>query len=300
MNSLHTLLAATDLSATSGRAALRAAILAHQLGAKLEIVHVLDKNELIRLLELMGDKGKSWQERIRSQTQKSFLQQVAHCSKPLGISAGHHLVEGEILESIAEQVDTLNANLLVIGARGGGFMREQLLGTTAERLQRINQCPVLTVKQPPRKAYQSVIVPIDFSRWSFNALRLALEIAPNAELTLLHAYEVPCEGKMRLAGEKKEEIQHYREKICQEAETRLRQTAMDAGIALGDWLSVVVRGNAVDRIREQEEEQGADLIVLGRHGLGAKVGATKIFLLGSNTRQSLIYARCDVLIAPYD
>ena len=105
---------------------------------------------------------------------------------------------------------------------------------------------------------------------------------------------------MRLAGEKKEEIQRYRERICQEAETRLRQTAMDAGIAMGDWLSVVVRGNAVDRIREQEEEQGADLIVLGRHGLGTKVGATKIFLLGSNTRQSLIYARCDVLIAPYD
>ena len=62
---------------------------------------------------------------------------------------------------------------------------------------------------------------------------------------------------------------------------------------------MVIHGDAVDRIREQEEEQGADLIILGKHGLGIGVGVAEEFLLGSNTRQVLIHARCDVLVAPY-
>ncbi|MEE8529394.1 MAG: universal stress protein [Nitrosomonadaceae bacterium] len=297
--SLHTLLAATDLSAPSRHTAQRAAMLAQQIGAKLELVHVLDKNELNELLRLLSGNGEAWQERIRSQARESLLQFADNISESFGISVGRHLAEGGVLESIAAQVDALNASLLIVGARGTGFMRDQLLGTTAERLQRITQCPVLTVKQPPRKTYQSVLVPIDFSPWSLNALRLALEVAPKAKLILLHAYEVPFENKMRNAGEKEEAIRSYRDKVRQEADARLHQTAIDAGIATKDWRPVVIHGNAIDRIREQEEEQGADLIVLGKHGLGIGVGVVEEFLLGSNTRQILIHARCDVLVVRY-
>ena len=137
-------------------------------------------------------------------------------------------MEGEVLESITTQVDVLNASLLIVGAHGTGFMRQQLLGATAERLLCVIQCPVLTMKQPPRKTYQSVLVPIEFTPWSLGAISLALAVALQAELTLLHAYEVPFEGQMRIAGEKEEEA--YRDKIRQEAGARLYQTAMDAGI----------------------------------------------------------------------
>ena len=296
--SLQTLVAATNISSPSPTAQ-RAAMLAQQIGAKLELVHVLDRNELNELLRLLGEKGKLWQERIHSQARESLSQLADNISEPLGISVGCHLVEGKVLESIAAQVDVLNASLLIVGTRGTGFMREQFLGATAERMQRITQCPVLTVKQPPRKTYQSVLIPIDFSPWSLSALHLAQEIAPEAKLTLLHAYEVPFEGKMRRAGETMEGILHYRDKVRQEADARLQQTAMDAGIATKDWRPVVIHGNAIDRVREQEEEQGADLIILGKHGLGAGAGVAEEFLIGSNTRQILIHARCDVLIAPY-
>ncbi len=303
---MRNLLAATDISAPSRHTALRAAILAQQIGAKLELVHVLDKNELNELLQLFSGNGEAWQERIRSQARESLLQFADNISEPLGINVGCHLVEGKVLESIAARLDSLNADLLIVGARGTGFMRDQLLGATAERLQRITQCPVLTVKQPPRKTYQSVLVPIDFSPWSLSAISLALEVAPKAKLILLHAYKVPFEGKMRFARgkmrfarEEEETIQRYRDKVRQEADARLHQTAIDAGIATEDWCPVVIHGNTIDRIREQEEEQGADLIILGKHGLGLGIGVAEEFLVGSNTRQVLIHARCDVLVAPY-
>ena len=68
---------------------------------------------------------------------------------------------------------------------------------------------------------------------------------------------------------------------------------LDAGITEVNWHPIVLHGNAVQRILEQEEEQGADLVVLGKHGHGM----VEELLLGSNTRQILTHAQCDVLIA---
>lgn len=286
---LHTLLAATDLTAPSHFTAQRAAMLAQQIGARLEFVHVLDKRELAELQRLLGDTLK---ERIQSQSLELLKKLANDVGEPLSISAGCHLVEGKILESITKQVDAFDANLLIIGARGTDSILQQFLGTTAERLLRMIQCPVLTVKLYPRKPYQSVLVPIDFSSWSLGAIHLAQSVAPQAKLTLLHAYEPPFEAQMHIAGEKKEEIQNYRDKVFQEAKTSLYQTAEDARITT-NWHPIVIHGNAVQRILEQEKERGADLIILGKHGLGM----VEELLLGSNARQVLIHAQCDVLIA---
>ena len=174
-----------------------------------------------------------------------------------------------------------------------GFVRQLLLGTTTERLVRMSLCPVLVVKRPPREAYQSVIVPVDFSPWSVKAIHLARTIAPKAEFTLLHAYEVPFEYKMRVASEKEEVIRRYRETARQEAETHLHKVAEEEGISTIGCNFILVRGNATHHILEQEEEQGADLIVLDKHGLGM----VEELLLGSCTKQIATQSLCDVLVA---
>ena len=287
--SLHTLLSATDLSESSHHTVQRAVMLARQIEAQLELVHVIEKRELEELQRLLGETLK---ENIRSQT-KELLEKLANdIGEPLGVSIGCHVVEGEVLESITEQADLLNADLLIIGARGAGLTLQQLLGATAERLLRVIRCPVLTVKQPPLKTYQNVLVPIDFSTWSVGALHLAQTVAPQAKLTLLHAYEVPFEAQMRITGEKKGAIQNYKDKVFQDAKTRLNQTAKDVGLT-ADWHPSVVHGNAVQKILEQEDKQNSDLVIIGRHGLGV----VEELLLGSNSRQILIHAKCDVLIA---
>ena len=285
----YTLLTATDLSPSSRNTVQRAAMLAVQISAQLELVHVIEKRELEELQRLLGETLK---ENIQSKTQKLLEKLANETGEPFGVTAGCHLVEGEILESITEQADLLSADLLVIGAHGTSLTLQQLLGSTAERLLRVVRCPVLTVKQSPLRAYQNVLVPIDFSPWSVGAISLAQKVAPQAKLTLLHAYDVPFEAQMRIAGEKKKEIQSYRDKVCQDAKTRLNQIAKDAGLTT-NWVPLVVHGNAVQKILEQEETQSPDLVIIGRHGLGM----VEELLLGSNARQILIHAKCDVLIA---
>ena len=293
MSDLHTLLAATDLSAPSRHAALRAAMLARQTGAQLELMHVLEKGALDALRRLLGDDGDALPERIRAQAQESLTQLCTEVGATLGASVGQHLEEGAVVESSVALAERLNASLLIVGARGASFMRHWLLGATAERLLRKTLRPILVVKQPPRDVYQSVLVPVDFSPWSQGALRLAQAVAPQAKLILLHAYEVPFEGKMRFAGVAEEAIQRHRVATRQDALARLHQSAADASIAEAGWLPVLIHGPAAPRILEQEEEQGADLVVLGKHG----AGMTEELLLGSVTKHVLAQARCDVLVA---
>lgn len=293
MNPLHTLLAATDLSAPARHAAQRAALLARDIGARLELVHILEKSALDELRRVFGAEGETVEERIRSQAREALAQLAADIGAPLGVSAGEHLPDGAVLEGIAAEAERLDASLLVVGARGAGFMRHWLLGATAERLLRKTRRPMLVVKQPARDAYRSVLVPVDFSPWSQGAMRLAQAIAPRAEIVLLHAYEAPFEGKLRFAGVAEETIQRHRAEARQEALARLHQAAAEAGLGGADWRAIAVHGDAAPRILEQEEEQGADLIVLGKHG----AAMTEELLLGSVTKHVLAHSRGDVLVA---
>ncbi|MBE0623033.1 MAG: universal stress protein [Burkholderiales bacterium] len=293
MSQLHTLLAATDLSAPSRHAALRAAMLARQAGARLELLHVVESGALDELRRLFDNDGNGLRDRIRSQAREALAQLATDVGRPFDVSAGQHLVEGAVLESIIAQADLLDASLLILGARGAAFMRHWLLGATAERLLRKSLRPILAVKQPPHEAYRSVLVPVDFSPWSQGAIRVARMVAPKAELILMHAFEVPFEGTLRLAGVEDEVVQRYRVTARREALARLHQTAADGLIAAENWHAVVIHGDAAHRILEQEEEQGADLIVLGKHG----PGMTEELLLGSVTKHVLAQARCDVLVA---
>ena len=98
MSDLHTLLAATDLSAPSRHAALRAAMLARQTGAQLELMHVLEKGALDALRRLLGDDGDALPERIRAQAQESLTQLCTEVGATLGASVGQHLEEGAVVE----------------------------------------------------------------------------------------------------------------------------------------------------------------------------------------------------------
>jgi pyruvate/2-oxoglutarate dehydrogenase complex dihydrolipoamide acyltransferase (E2) component len=71
----------------------------------------------------------------------------------------------------------LTCDLLVLGARGTSFMRHLMLGSTAERLVRKSNRPLLVVRQPPHERYRRVIVALDFSPSSLAALELARAVA---------------------------------------------------------------------------------------------------------------------------
>jgi nucleotide-binding universal stress UspA family protein len=293
MNPPSRILATTDLSAPARHAAARAAMLAAESGARLDLLHVIETGVLAELNRLFAGEVADIQARLVEQAWTGIRQLAAELAAHTGVTPAVTVAEGSVLAEIAARVEGLDAGLVVLGSHGANFMRHWLLGATAGRLLRRLRRPILAVRQVPHERYRSLLLPVDFSPWSRSALDLARVLAPDARLTLMHAYQVPFEGNLRLAGVEEERIQYHRMAAQQEAYNRLHALAAEAGLAPDGYRALVLHGDAASHILEQEEEQDADLIVMGKQG----VGAFEELLLGSVTKHVLTEARCDVLIA---
>jgi nucleotide-binding universal stress UspA family protein len=57
-----------------------------------------------------------------------------------------HVIPGHPVRDIVELAATLKADLLVIGAKGHSAIYERLVGSRADRIMQLAQCPVLVVK----------------------------------------------------------------------------------------------------------------------------------------------------------
>lgn len=293
MNPLRRILATTDLSAPARHAAERAALVSAETAAQLDLLHVANLAPLERLRQLMGSSGAELENRVLDAARSKLVDLAGQIHQRFGVVANPRVVAGALLAELARESDALGASLLVCGAKGESVIRHFVLGTTALRVLSTTRCPVLVVKQPPHEPYRRLLVPVDFSPSSLRAIRHARSIAPGAEVVLLHAFDVPFEGKLRYASVDDEVIHHYRIVAKQEATQKLQALRDLAGLsALGTRL-LVLHGDPTFRIIEQEQECDCDLIVVGKHG----ESVLEELLLGSVTKHVLAESQGDVLVS---
>lgn len=293
MTSAQTILVATDLSAPARHAVERAFHLAASTESDLCILHVMELDTLDELREMLGDDVFDVKAALSHDAQARLEQLTHDAAIHRGISASTRLAEGNPLATIAAEADKQDAHLVVLGARGEAFLRHALLGSTAERLLRKSvRRPVLVVKQAPHEAYRSIVVTVDFSPVSLEAIRLARYWAPNSDLVLLHAFELPYEGKLTFAGVDEQLIRQYVTNEGEIRRKRLHELAAEAGLAPTDYSGRIVHGDSAQQIIAMEQEVDADLIVVGKHG----AHIAEELLLGSVTKHVLAESQCDVLV----
>ena len=293
MTTARMTLVATDLSAPARHAVQRARLLASSAGSEVHIVHALELDALDSLRELLGANLSATKAALEADACDRLAQLATDAADRQGIAAQTRVVAGAPLAVIAGEADALDAGLLVLGARGESFLRHAMLGSTAARLLRKSvRRPVLVVKQPPRGDYRNVLVAVDFSPASRLAIREARRWAPGAELVLLHAFELPYEGKLTYAGVEEQVIRQYISDGIRTRRERLHELAASAGLASGSYLVRVIHGDPSQQIIAMEQEYDADLIVVGKHG----THITEELLLGSVTKHVLAEAQGDVLV----
>lgn len=292
MNSLKRILAATDLSAPARHAVARAFRIAGETGAGLTLLHVLNQGGVEQLRRLLGSASAAVEQQLMDEARQRLARLSAELGARHGTSAGVRLGCGRVLDVILDEADALDAGLIVVGARGEGFLGRLVIGTTSERLLRRTLRPMLVVKQTPHEAYRRVLVPVDFSVGSAYLLRLARAVAPNAELILFHAFEAPFESKLRYAGVEEETLARYLIDARQDALERLQDLAAQVGLGPGQVIQHVQHGQASRVILVAEQELDCDLIVMGKHGQGRM----EELLLGSVTKHVLAESVGDVLV----
>lgn len=293
MSTLRTIITATDFSAPSRHAAQRAALLAGSSGATLTLQHTVGGSALDDLRRWLADDSQA-AGAIEADARQRLEELAAEMARAQGITVTTHLSIGHPVEQVIRHADEVDAGLVVTGTRGAGFFRGVVVGSTAERIAKRSFRPVLMVRQLPHEPYRRILVPVDFSPWSRSAIELARHVAPQASLVLMHAVELPFEGKMRLAGVADDTVARYRDAARREAQQRLHELAADSGLG-ADRVRLSTPGGADPwmLIVQEEQEHDCDLVVIGRQGRHA----VDEFLLGSTTRMVISEGAADVLVA---
>lgn len=290
MEAIRTVLAATDFSGPARLAVQRAAMLSADHGARLRLLHVIEPDLLLALRDLLPGGG-DLQRMMSEQSDLELRAAVAQLRDEQGVEATPVLRAGQLLHELDAQ--ERQADLTVLGARGSHVVRELALGTTADRLLRTARQPLLVVKTAPAGAYRQVLVLVDLSPASAPALAAAARLAPQAALRLLHAVDVPFEGKLRLASVDDDVIAAHRARAQDQARSELERLAAGSGERLRIATEVPV-GDIRRELPRVLDDLRPDLVVLGRQCRST----LSDLLLGSVTRLVLEEAPCDILVVP--
>lgn len=143
MTNYQQIVCATDFSASSTAAVRHADRLAHQAGATLHLLHVVqDPLQQPWAAEAyvmnIGDLTAEWQ----AHAEKDLARIAEGCAATTVTACRTGRPVNEILRYVAD----VQADLLVAGTHGHGAIAHLILGSVAERLVRQAPCPVLTVR----------------------------------------------------------------------------------------------------------------------------------------------------------
>ncbi|MFP5506388.1 MAG: universal stress protein [Gammaproteobacteria bacterium] len=286
---MKTILATTDFSDSGRDAAGRAAMLAAQTRADLAVLHVMNGPSLESLYDFFASPAEA-EDRLMEEPRRLLEDLAEAIHRERGVAASVRVRLGRVVDEIVAEAES--ADLLVLGARGTSPLRELLLGSTADRALRKRRQPTLIVKRPADTPYRRVLVPVDFSPGSVQSLRLALRVAPDADCTVFHAYDIPFEGSLRLAGVSAERLAEHRERARLDALHAMAELIRQAGADPQRFAPHAKSGEASLLILGEAADSDADLIVMGKRD------RTRLeeLLLGSTTAHVLAGAHCDVLI----
>lgn len=290
------ILAATDLTEASDAVLRAAAALAGRTGAPLHVLHAFDFPPSPYLEQYPG--FLTFQERI-DDAETALAAQLARCV-PEGVTvAGHRVDIYAAHRAIADYAKAIDAELVVIGPHARRAMELGFLGTTADRVIRTVDAPVLVVRGALRLPLRRVLVPLDLSEPARGGLEVALRWAaglghddpdtpvPDTSVDIVHVIprvfalpDQPFDRATVVPG------------MNREVEAAV--AAVPGAGALEVREELLWGERPPEEIVHYAGEIGADLVVLATHGYGALRRA----LIGGTASGVARTAPCPVLLVP--
>jgi nucleotide-binding universal stress UspA family protein len=188
---------------------------------------------------------------------------------------------GEPLDELLSYAAEIHADLLLVGHQRTGSKQRIL----ARRLAMKAPCSVWMVPEDAPPSISNILVPVDFSARSADALRTAAAIAASRRLTFLTAIHVYFDEAVA-TYEGHQNVMRMKEEL--NFETFLSRIDLDDIEVRTHWEE---SSHVSDTILRIASETSADLIVMGTRGRSRSAG----ILLGSETDRVLAGASVPVL-----
>ncbi|MFC9964552.1 universal stress protein [Nocardia ignorata] len=208
-------------------------------------------------------------------------QQAAAVAAPItDITITTDVVAGSAVAVLRHHSES--ARLLVVGSRGLGAFRRTLLGSVSTSIARHAGCPVAVIPESTAPADGAVVVGVDGSACSTDAVAIAFDEAArrNTGLIAVNAWSEFYRYEARST------MQTEAEAVLAESIAGFAEKYPDVQVQ-----RVVVEERAAKAILDAAAH--AQLIVVGSHGRGGFAGMT----LGSVAQAVLHGAECPLIIA---
>ncbi|HUL09709.1 MAG TPA: universal stress protein [Candidatus Acidoferrum sp.] len=258
------ILIAHDLSRRSSVALARAAQLAGQTGAALELLHVVEDDLPAAVID-----------RRKAEARAVMGDELAALTELARVTVETIVLVGKDYMDILNRAEKAGADLIVLGVHRADALRSIVVGTTAERLIGFGSRPVLVVKTPPVGPYQRAVVAADVSASARSAAAFACDLLPKSEIRLVHAVAMTGDGGQVKAVEKLEGL----------------RSELRAGGGGAPQL-LIRHGSPIAVIRDAAEDAEADLLVVGAQ---RRAGLTRT-LIGEIPEDLLARPPCDLLV----
>jgi nucleotide-binding universal stress UspA family protein len=141
------ILVATDGSRESDKAVEVAVDLAVKLEAKVTFLHVINVPELGEVPGTSEKPDKAIRDRLMD-AGKKILEKATQSSKRKKVVTNEKISFGYPADTIVKEASTLGVDLIAMGSRGTTGIRRVMIGSTAEKVLRWSNVPVLIVKEP--------------------------------------------------------------------------------------------------------------------------------------------------------
>lgn len=258
---------------------------------QLTLLHALDVPrpaypEMTMMPEAAEELYKALEQSMREDGER-LLNRVQSLLPLHAVPTKKHILVGSPAGVIISMADEQHADLIVMGARGLGPIKERLLGSVSHRILTLAPCATLIVNGPV-KAMKQILLPLEGSFDAEAAVRF-LQLKPFHEpvaltlMTVLPSTEPPWPGDAKAAAASTEILEKQAEYVESVAD-RLRAIGYQAH-------GVAVVGTPSAMILQQATTLRSDLILMGTRG---RKGITR-FVLGSVSHAVLHKMPCPVL-----
>lgn len=190
---------------------------------------------------------------------------------------------------IVDAATEKGAELIVIGPHDLGAGRKVLGSTMTQRLLQYAPCPVLIAANDPARAFGRVLIAVDFSPVSFEAVEQAMRLAPGAEIHTVYVNDPKSKEPFRDSEGGRESLDNLVGAVIAEAQGRGELSPADP---LPTVIHHIVEGAPAAALAEVVAEVGPDLMVLGTRG---RTGLARA-ILGSVAARFIDEPPCDLLV----
>ncbi|MBV0900855.1 universal stress protein [Haloarcula salina] len=275
-----TILVPIDDSPGSERAFEAAVTLAKQYGSAVHVLSVVDEH---------GPRTDEW-DRDGDSPAAAFVDEHADAVSADGIDVTPAVREGVVHEEILDYADESGVDLVVMGTHGRTGVRRYLLGSVTEKVVRLSDVPVLSVKadaEAGEVSFDDILLPTDGSSGAEAAIEPTAALASTTDATVhvLSAVDTRSLGIDVGSSVIIDELESVADDAVATASDRLYEDGVDA------VKTAVAHGIPYQVILQAIDDNDVDLVVIGTHG---RTGIDR-YLLGSVTEKIVRTAPVPVL-----